>query len=76
METAISAAVTAVVTLAVCLINNYFQNQKTIALIDFRLKELEKKVDKHSAAYMKLRREIIQAEGKLKAYNDISNEFA
>ena len=28
-----------------------------------------KNVDKHSAAYMKLRREIIQAEGKLRAYN-------
>ena len=48
METVISAAVTAVVTLAVCLINNHYQMSRTNALIAYRLEQLEKKVDKHN----------------------------
>lgn len=48
METVIAAAITAGVTLLVCLINNRTQNAQTRALIDYRLKELEKKVDKHN----------------------------
>jgi dihydroorotase-like cyclic amidohydrolase len=48
METVIAAAITAGVTLLVCLINNRSQNAQTRALIDYRLKELEKKVDKHN----------------------------
>lgn len=48
METIISAAITAVVTLAVCLITNHAQAEKTRALIDYRVSELEKKQDKHN----------------------------
>ena len=48
METIISSVISAAVTLVVCLVNNHFQVSKTIALIDYRLKELEKKVDKHN----------------------------
>lgn len=32
----------------VCIINNRFQNAKTVALLDLRLKTLEEKVDKHN----------------------------
>ena len=48
METVISAVITAVVTLAVCLITNHAQAEKTRALIDYRVSELEKKQDKHN----------------------------
>lgn len=48
METIIAAAITASVTLAVCLITNHAQAEKTRALLDYRLSELEKKQDKHN----------------------------
>ena len=48
METIIAAAITAAVTLAVCLITNHAQAEKTRSLIDYRVKELEKKQDKHN----------------------------
>jgi len=48
LETIISAAITAVVTLVVCLITNHAQAEKTRALIDYRVSELEKKQDKHN----------------------------
>ena len=48
METIISAAITAVVTLVVCLITNHAQAEKTRELIDYRVSELEKKQDKHN----------------------------
>ena len=48
METVFAAAISAAVTLAVCLIQNHAQNEKTRALLDYRLGELEKKQDKHN----------------------------
>ena len=48
METIIAAAITASVTLVVCLITNNAQAEKTRALLDYRLSELEKKQDKHN----------------------------
>ena len=49
METIIAASISAAVTLTVCIINNRSQNAQTRALIDYRLGELEKKVDKHNS---------------------------
>ena len=49
METVLAAAVSGAVTLAVCLITNHAQAEKTRALIDYRVSELEKKVDKHNS---------------------------
>lgn len=48
METVLAAAISAAVTLAVCLIQNHSQAEKTRALLDYRLGELEKKQDKHN----------------------------
>lgn len=56
MNTAIiTAVISAGVTLAVCLINNFFQaraterkHNETIALIEYKLDELTKRVDKHN----------------------------
>ena len=48
MESVLAAAVSGAVTLAVCLVQNHAQAEKTRALLDYRLSELEKKVDKHN----------------------------
>ena len=49
MATVISSAITAAVTLVVCLITNYSQAQKTTALIEYKLDELTKQVAKHNS---------------------------
>lgn len=55
MITVITALISAGATLIVCIINNYFQqaktreeNDKTIALIDYKLTALTERVDKHN----------------------------
>jgi len=48
VETIISAAITGAVTLAICLITNGAQAKRTEALIEYRLDELTKKVEKHN----------------------------
>ena len=48
METVIAAVISGVVTLIVCLVNNRAEAEKTRALLDYRLSELEKKQDKHN----------------------------
>lgn len=48
METIISSAISAAVTLIVCLISNHSQSEKTRALMEYKLDELTKRVDKHN----------------------------
>lgn len=48
METIISACISAGVTLLVCLISNHGQQEKTRALMGYKLDELTKRVDKHN----------------------------
>lgn len=48
METILAAVISGAVTMVVCLLNNHAQAEKTRALRDYRLSELEKKVDKHN----------------------------
>lgn len=48
METIISACISAGVTLIVCLISNHGQQEKTRALVEYKLEELTKRVDKHN----------------------------
>lgn len=48
MGTILAAVISGAVTLIVCMINNHAQAEKTRALLDYRLSELEKKVDKHN----------------------------
>ena len=48
METIIAASISAGVALAVCLINNNSQQEKTRALLEYKLEELTKRVDKHN----------------------------
>lgn len=48
METIITAVITGAVTLVVCIINNRTQHSKTLALIEYKLTELTKTVEKHN----------------------------
>ena len=48
METVISAAISGGAALIVCIITQTMQARKTEALIEYRLKMLEEKVDKHN----------------------------
>lgn len=48
METIISACISAGVTLIVCIISNHGQQEKTRALMEYKLDELTKRVDKHN----------------------------
>lgn len=45
----LSSGASGIVAIVVCVINNYYQNGKMSALIEYRLSELEKKVDKHNS---------------------------
>ena len=44
----LSSTLSGIVAIIVCIINNRYQNEKTLALLDLRLKTLEEKVDKHN----------------------------
>lgn len=48
MEVIISSTISAAVTLIVCLISNHSQNEKTRALMEYKLEELTKRVAKHN----------------------------
>ena len=52
--TIISALISAGAAILVCVLNNHYQHDKTITLIDFRMKQLEKKVDLHNNAVERL----------------------
>ena len=49
METIISSCISAGVTLLVCLISNHGQQEKTRALMEYKLDEHTKKVEKHNS---------------------------
>ena len=79
MTAVYSAIVTGLVTLAVCLINNYFQqkqidkkNATTVELIVYRIDELTKKVEKHNQLVertYKLEQDAAVMEEKMKVAN-------
>lgn len=48
METIIAAGIGGVVTLVVCIVNNHYQSNATRKMIEYKLDELTKRVDKHN----------------------------
>jgi len=46
--TVVSSLISAGVAIVVCVITQYAQNKKTIALIEYKIEELTKKVEKHN----------------------------
>lgn len=72
METIISACISAGVTLIVCLISNNSQQEKTRALMEYKLEELSRRVDKHNNVIERtysLEQELTVHEEKLKVAN-------
>lgn len=45
----VGVGISSIVTLVVCMINNHYQQDKTRTLVEYRISELEKKVDKHNS---------------------------
>ena len=48
MGTVIAAAISGIVTLVVCMVNNHYQASSTRNLIEYKLDELTKRVDLHN----------------------------
>lgn len=48
METVIGSLISAVVAIVVCIISNHSQNEKSRALIEYKLDELTKRVEEHN----------------------------
>ena len=48
METVVSALIGGLFSLIVCLITNKSQHDKTIALVSYRIEQLEKEVQRHN----------------------------
>lgn len=73
METIISACISAGITLIVCLISNHSESEKTRALMEYKLEELTKRVDKHNNVVertYKLEEEEKVIEEKIKVANN------
>lgn len=72
METIISACISAGVTLLVCVITNRGQQEKTRALMEYKLDELTKRVDKHNNIVERtyhLEEQVVLHEEKIKVAN-------
>lgn len=68
----IEAIITGAVAIVVCMINNYFQNRKSTALIEYKIDELSKRVDKHNSLVertYKLEESVSVIEEKIKVEN-------
>lgn len=48
MENIIAAAISAAAAILVCVLTNRAQHAKTVALLQYKFDEIEKKVDKHN----------------------------
>lgn len=78
METIISACISAAVTLVVCMINNHGQQEKTRALMEYKLDELTKRVDKHNNTIertYKLEQDVSVMEEQIKVANHRINDL-
>jgi hypothetical protein len=72
METIFASLVSASVTLIVCIINNRSQNDKTRALMEYKLDELTERVNKHNSLIertYRLEEDVALHEEKIKVVN-------
>lgn len=68
----LEAIITGAVAIVVCMLNNYFQNRKSTALIEYKIDELSKRVDKHNSLVertYKLEETVSVLEEKIKVEN-------
>lgn len=71
-EAVITALITGAVSLVVCLMTNYFQNRKNTTLMEYRIDQLTKQVEKHNNLVERtyhLEEESILHEEKIKVVN-------
>lgn len=79
MDTIISSIITGIVAITTCLITQGMANRKTIALIEFRLGELQKQVEKHNSVIertYKLEEQTALQEEKIKVANHRISDIA
>lgn len=75
MEVIVAACISAAVTLIVCVVNNKSEQAKTRALIEYKLDQLTKRVDKHNNVIERTyelegkMREVFHEINDLKAYH-------
>ena len=72
METIFASLVSASVTLIVCIINDRSQNDKTRALMEYKLDELTERVNKHNSLIertYRLEEDVALHEEKIKVVN-------
>lgn len=72
METIISSCISAAVTLIICFYSNRTQQEKNRALLEYKLDELTKKVEKHNSIVertYKLEEQAALQEEKIKVAN-------
>lgn len=68
----LEAIITGAVAIVVCMLNNYFQNRKSTALIEYKIDELSKHVEKHNGVLEKhydLEKKVEVLEEKIKVEN-------
>lgn len=73
MDTIISSVITGAVAITTCLITQGMANRKTVALIEFKLEELSKQVEKHNSVIdrtFKLEEQTAVQEEKIKVANN------
>lgn len=61
-----AAVISALAAIVVCVISNHYQNENTRNLLEYRLTQLEKKVDKHN--------NLVERTYKLERHNEVQDE--
>ena len=64
--TVLAAGISALAAIVVCVISNHYQNRNTRNLLEYRLTQLEKKVDKHN--------NLVERTYKLEQHNEVQDE--
>lgn len=64
--TILAAVISALAAIVVCVISNHYQNENTRNLLEYRLTQLEEKVDKHN--------NLVERTYKLEQQNEVQDE--
>ena len=62
----LAAVISALAAIVVCVISNHYQNETTRNLLEYRLTQLEEKVDKHN--------NLVERTYKLEQHNEVQDE--
>lgn len=62
----LAAGISALAAIVVCVISNHYQNENTRNLLEYRLTQLEEKVDKHN--------NLVERTYKLEQHNEVQDE--